>query len=141
VKLRKSQRYYIYARDGKRCRYCDRPITFKQMTVDHLYPRGRGGATEVFNLVACCRHCNKEKHDRIPPDAEKTQIELFQKAVADGIILPDKSKIKEWEPDTIASVDTMYAAGDGTVFEGGGYRYLVRRHRIVQVVRFHVHGD
>lgn len=111
------------------------------MTIDHYYPRSKGGATEVFNLVACCRHCNKEKFDRVPADAIALQIELFQKAVADGIIRPDKSRIKEWDPDTLSALDTLYANAQGTFFEGGGYRYLVRRHTILQVARYHVHGE
>lgn len=116
-------------------------MKFGQLTLDHYAPRGEGGPTEVFNLVACCRRCNKEKYDRVPADVQKVQIALFQKAVADGIITPDLSRIKEWDPGTLEAVDTVYAAGDDTVFEGGGYRYLVRRHQIVKMVRYHVHGD
>ena len=110
------------------------------MTVDHYAPRGAGGPTEVFNLVACCRRCNKEKYDRVPADVEPVQIALFQKAVADGIIRPDQSRIKEWDPRTLAAIDTVYGNAEGTVFEGGGYRYLVRRHRIIKAVRYHLHG-
>lgn len=109
------------------------------MTVDHYAPRGAGGPTEIFNLVACCRRCNKEKYDRVPADADDVQIALFQRAVADGIITPDLSKIKEWDSWTLSAIDTVYTIADGTVFEGGGYRYLVRRHQIKKAVRYHLH--
>jgi len=91
--------------------------------------------------VACCRRCNKEKYDRVPHDVAKVQIALFQKAVADGIITADQSKIKDWDPGTLSAIDTVYVTSDGTVFEGGGYRYLVRRHQIVKSVRYHLHGS
>ena len=109
------------------------------MTVDHYAPRGAGGPTEVFNLVACCRRCNKEKHDRVPPDVSGVQIALFKKAAADGVIRPDPGRIKEWDIGTLSAVDTVYTNAEGTVFEGGGYRYLVRRHQIIKAVRYRLH--
>lgn len=60
-----------------RCAYCGRMITYKQTTVDHIFPvnkmcydeRTRNqakmfGITETNqekNLVACCKHCNSKK--------------------------------------------------------------------------------
>ena len=111
------------------------------MTIDHYLPRSAGGPTEIFNLVACCRRCNKEKHDRVPPDVSGVQIALFQKAVMDGIIRPDQSRIKDWDPASLSAIDTVYTNAEGTVFEGGGYRYLVCRHQVKKAVRYRLHGE
>ena len=91
--------------------------------------------------MACCRRCNKEKYDRVPADVSEVQIALFKKAVMDGIIRPDQSRIKDWDPGTLSAIDAVYANAEGMVFEGGGYRYLVHRHQIIQAVRYHLYGD
>lgn len=50
----------VMERDDWTCRYCG----VLALTVDHMVPRSRGGATEVGNLVACCASCNRSKKDR-----------------------------------------------------------------------------
>lgn len=141
MKLTKSQRYYIYTRDDRKCRFCGKALTYRQMTIDHYCPRGAGGPTEVFNLVACCRQCNKEKYDRVPADAPEVQIDLFRRAALEGIIRPDQSRIKEWDVSALAGIDTVHTQAAGTVFEGGGYRIFVRRGQIIRVVRYRLHAD
>ncbi len=50
----------LFARDGGRCVYCDRPAS----TVDHVVPRSRGGRHEWENVVSACSRCNHVKADR-----------------------------------------------------------------------------
>jgi 5-methylcytosine-specific restriction endonuclease McrA len=54
----------IFARDGGRCVYCDAPAT----SVDHVYPRSRGGQHAWDNVVSSCRRCNHVKADRLLGD-------------------------------------------------------------------------
>lgn len=54
----------VLHRDGWTCRYCGGEAT----EVDHVAPRGRGGATSPANLVAACRPCNKTKGLRTPAE-------------------------------------------------------------------------
>lgn len=49
-------------RDNWLCQYCGLPAD----EVDHVHPRSRGGLTEMDNLVAACRSCNRSKGDRTP---------------------------------------------------------------------------
>ena len=64
----KTIRRYVYFRDGGRCFYCGRRLSLRQVTLDHFLPRAAGGKSEVFNLVACCKSCNREKGSALPED-------------------------------------------------------------------------
>ena len=58
----------VLLRDGYACGYCG--VTGgASMTVDHVVPRSRGGASAWDNLVACCAACNARKRDRTPEEA------------------------------------------------------------------------
>ncbi|WP_305091414.1 HNH endonuclease [Prescottella sp. R16] len=56
----------ILARDRYRCAYCGRPGA---RTVDHVFPKSRGGGDTFGNLVAACADCNGRKADRTPEEA------------------------------------------------------------------------
>ena len=48
----------IKARDGYVCTYCGSP---DNLTIDHVRPQSRGGATTASNCVTACRRCNQLK--------------------------------------------------------------------------------
>ena len=50
----------ILRRDNHQCAYCGRSAN----TIDHVYPKSRGGADSWDNLVACCLKCNNTKSDK-----------------------------------------------------------------------------
>jgi 5-methylcytosine-specific restriction endonuclease McrA len=52
----------ILRRDGHRCQYCGRQM--RQLTLDHVIPRYRGGQHSWKNLVAACPQCNRRKGGR-----------------------------------------------------------------------------
>jgi len=56
----------VLERDHHRCAYCGGAGA---TTVDHVYPRSRGGGNSWSNLVACCATCNNVKADRTPEEA------------------------------------------------------------------------
>ena len=43
------------------CVYCGETYEFKELTLDHVQPRCRGGESVTTNLVPACRKCNKGK--------------------------------------------------------------------------------
>lgn len=43
------------------CAYCNTPIDTLSRTVDHLYPKSRGGILSNKNKVPACGKCNKLK--------------------------------------------------------------------------------
>jgi 5-methylcytosine-specific restriction endonuclease McrA len=66
---RSVSRRNIMLRDRYTCQYCHRVFTPKALTLDHVIPRSRGGASTWENLVACCYPCNNRKADRTPAEA------------------------------------------------------------------------
>ena len=53
-------RQNIFKRDGNRCVYCGEK---KDLTLDHVVPRSKGGKTSWTNLVTACQRCNSRKSD------------------------------------------------------------------------------
>lgn len=60
-RLRLSRRG-ILARDNFTCQYCG--ASGKDMTIDHVIPKYRGGKEEWENLVCACHRCNAKKGDK-----------------------------------------------------------------------------
>ncbi len=50
----------VFTRDGGTCVYCGAGAT----SIDHVWPRSRGGTHTWENVVAACRRCNHTKADR-----------------------------------------------------------------------------
>lgn len=59
-------RQNIFKRDGNVCVYCNGT---KELTLDHVIPKSRGGKTSWSNLVAACKRCNAEKGNYTPEEA------------------------------------------------------------------------
>ncbi|EFH87459.1 HNH endonuclease [Ktedonobacter racemifer] len=57
----------ILLRDDDTCQYCGKRT--RELTLDHILPRSRGGQSTWENLVACCRACNGKKGSRLLKDA------------------------------------------------------------------------
>jgi 5-methylcytosine-specific restriction endonuclease McrA len=63
---RRITRRAVFARDSWTCQYCG---TTTHLTVDHVIPRSRGGASSWDNIVTSCAPCNRRKGARTPADA------------------------------------------------------------------------
>ena len=63
---RKITRRAVFARDGWQCQYCGARTS---LTVDHVIPRSKGGASSWENIVASCAPCNRRKGDALPHHA------------------------------------------------------------------------
>jgi hypothetical protein len=61
----------ILIRDGFKCVYCG---DHKNLTLDHLIPKSRGGKNDWLNLVTCCDPCNKKKGDKTPEESGMTLL-------------------------------------------------------------------
>lgn len=55
----KLSRREIFIRDRFTCQYCG--SVERDLTVDHIIPRSRGGNHEWTNVVASCKSCNHRK--------------------------------------------------------------------------------
>lgn len=59
----------VLLRDGNTCVYCGFVGVGRELTIDHVLPRSRGGRSAWENLVAACGPCNRRKGDRTPEEA------------------------------------------------------------------------
>ncbi len=67
-------RLNLYRRDRYTCQYCGARPGSKDLTVDHILPRSRGGALSWENCVLACVSCNKRKGSRTPAEARMTLL-------------------------------------------------------------------
>lgn len=46
------------------CWYCGKEVDSKQdLTVDHIFPRSKGGTNDMDNIMFVCKQCNSSKRD------------------------------------------------------------------------------
>ena len=64
---RKLTRFEIFNRDRYTCQYCGNET--RQLTLDHVIPRYRGGQHTWENVVSACISCNRRKAGRTPQEA------------------------------------------------------------------------
>ena len=83
----------IYKRDKHKCQYCG---CTKDLTIDHIIPKSRGGQDTWENLVVACSYCNTKKGDLF---LEQTNMRLLKRPKAHynkmQIALNDVS-VSEW---------------------------------------------
>ena len=65
----KFTRHNLFERDKNTCQYCARTLDRKELNLDHVLPRDRGGATTWENIVCSCIPCNTRKANRLPHEA------------------------------------------------------------------------
>jgi len=53
----------LFKRDDYTCVYCNSKMTAKDLTIDHIVPRSRGGEDTWENWATACKPCNNEKAD------------------------------------------------------------------------------
>ena len=65
----KFNRQNLLERDDFRCQYCGKNFPVKELNMDHVVPRDRGGRTSWENVVISCIKCNSKKSNRSPKEA------------------------------------------------------------------------
>lgn len=64
-----ATRAAVMLRDLNMCQYCGETPGRRELTVDHVIPRSRGGGHNWQNLVTACKHCNQKKGSQTPDEA------------------------------------------------------------------------
>ena len=59
----------IMTRDKYTCQYCGARPLKKELTLDHVIPKSRGGGNTWENLVSACKKCNQKKGNKTPKEA------------------------------------------------------------------------
>jgi 5-methylcytosine-specific restriction endonuclease McrA len=70
----RPSRNNILWRDKNQCQYCGIIESPRDMTIDHVIPRSRGGENTWTNLVTCCKRCNQKKGNRTPEEADMSLL-------------------------------------------------------------------
>jgi 5-methylcytosine-specific restriction endonuclease McrA len=84
VKDVKFTRHNVFERDQNTCQYCGNKFDRRDLNLDHVVPRDRGGPTTWDNIVCSCIPCNSRKANRTPTEA--------------GLRLLKKPKRPKWRP-------------------------------------------
>jgi 5-methylcytosine-specific restriction endonuclease McrA len=66
VKFTRKNLYHHY---GLKCCYCGRKRETKDLNLDHVTPKSRGGSTSWANIVLACIPCNLDKGDKTVQEA------------------------------------------------------------------------
>ncbi len=74
----RSHKHTLYGRQEGVCEGCRILFPFRNMTIDHIIPRSKGGSDHLSNLQLLCAACNSAK-------GLGTQEQLVAKLVKDGI--------------------------------------------------------
>lgn len=98
----KFSRQNIYIRDRGTCQYCLKKVPMPKMTLDHVIPRARGGATTWENTVVACQACNMRKSCRTPQEANMklANAPFKPKSVGDAIkfaVMYKKGMPESWK--------------------------------------------
>ena len=80
----KFTRHNIFERDKNTCQYCGSKFDRRDLNLDHVIPRDRGGPTNWENIVCSCIPCNTRKSNRTPREA--------------GLHLITKPRKPKWRP-------------------------------------------
>ena len=70
----KFNRRNIFARDNNLCQYCGKKFPTSELSLDHVFPRSRGGKSTWENIVCACLTCNVRKGGRTPAEANMKLI-------------------------------------------------------------------
>jgi len=98
VKVRLCRRN-IFHRDNNHCMYCGHKFKPKNLNIDHVVPKSKGGRSIWENLVCACFKCNQKKDNRTPREAGL----LLVKKPVEPKFLPiarvhfGSKKYKSWE--------------------------------------------
>ncbi|HEX8297208.1 MAG TPA: HNH endonuclease [Chthoniobacteraceae bacterium] len=74
----KFTRYNIFERDKNTCQYCGKVFDRRDLNLDHVIPRDKGGMTTWENIVCSCIPCNTRKGNRLPHQAH---MQLVKKPI------------------------------------------------------------
>jgi 5-methylcytosine-specific restriction endonuclease McrA len=86
----------VFRRDKGECQYCG---SKRQLTIDHVVPRSKGGKTSWTNLVTACNRCNVNKGDKTLEQAGLIlKTEPFKPSLSYFLAEYAERQAEEWLP-------------------------------------------
>lgn len=72
----KFTRHNVFLRDKFTCQYCGSSLVERELNLDHVIPRDKGGKTTWENIVTSCIRCNTRKANKL---AHEVKMRLLRK--------------------------------------------------------------
>ena len=110
----------VFLRDEYRCQYCNDRFHTRDLSLDHVHPRCRGGRLVWDNAVTSCRTCNGRKGSLDLAELSQVGMKLqreprvptqYELAAVAGRMLPRKVH-PAWAP--YLGIDVEHDAEDGS---------------------------
>jgi len=94
---RKLTKVEVFNRDHYTCQYCNKQT--KELTLDHVVPRQRGGEHSWENVVSACKACNRRKGGRTPEEAGMSLLHQPTAPHHNGFYIPYHylNSHREWQ--------------------------------------------
>ncbi len=83
---RKLTKHQVFQRDRYICQYCGQES--RDLTLDHVMPKRRGGEHRWENVVSACIPCNRKKAGRTPDEARMPLLSQPKIPGNDGFYVP-----------------------------------------------------
>lgn len=114
-RLTKEIRNQVARRAGHCCEYCGSQARFSpdSFSIEHIFPRARGGTNALGNLALACQGCNARKYTAIEaPDPETGELVRLYNPRKDAWEnhfewVEDSTKLKGLTPIGRASIQKM----------------------------------
>lgn len=124
---------YIFFRDSQRCYYCNKLLKIKHITLDHYQPRSLGGTDDYFNLVTCCKRCNKFKGKIVPTDVEAIQLKLFKRAINDCKIISRVKNVNQKSLERMLNYTTsIECMGSIAEIRGDDFTLYIEKNKVIR---------
>lgn len=89
-------RYNVLKRDQNKCQYCG---INRDLTLDHVIPKSKGGKSSWTNLVTACMRCNARKGNNTPEIAGMRLRKPPTKPAYNSIFKSANGYLREeWKP-------------------------------------------
>jgi hypothetical protein len=99
--LVRLSRRNLMLRDAFVCQYCGRRRPARELDIDHVHPRSRGGEDTWANLVTACQPCNRRKGWRTPQEANMPLLRRPDSphwTLATQLLVGASCRYDEWDP-------------------------------------------
>ena len=87
----------LFRRDKHACQYCGKTPGTGELTIDHVLPKSRGGATNWQNCVLACVKCNHRKADRTPAEARMALAKEPKRPAWNPVYSARNVRVESWE--------------------------------------------
>jgi 5-methylcytosine-specific restriction endonuclease McrA len=74
-KQRRKKKQQLLKEFGSCCWWCRQGLSKEKLTIEHLFPKSRGGTNSLENLRLACFSCNNSRGNSLyPPKLSKVAV-------------------------------------------------------------------